>query len=118
MLSVASFGQRRAEGLAWLVISVSLVLLLTACGRHAPGFQTACDHLHAAIDALDDGDSKKAKSEVSRAWSWTEPAAEDAAGSDEEDAVAAFALAIGRADVRFGTASGRQAMEEAEAACS
>ena len=103
-----------------VVASLSLVagaLQLTGCG-HTPGFQSACDHLHAAIGALDEGDAARAKREVSSAYSWVEPAFEDAAGSDEEDAVVAFSVAIGIAYARFGTESGRRAMEDAEAACS
>lgn len=116
---MTSRGQVRAlprTVVASLTVLVS-AMQLTGCG-HSPGFQSACDHLHAAIGALDNGDTARAKREVSSAYSWMEPAFEDAAGSDEEHAVDAFSVAIAIAHAEFGTERGRLAMEDAEAACS
>jgi hypothetical protein len=84
-----------------------------------PGsFQTSCDHLAAANDAVADGDIARAKHELTDAYDWGEPAYEDAAGTYYAAAVDDSYLIVGITVYQFGAQHGRQALVDAERVCS
>lgn len=116
-MSFGSSGACQARGVLGVVVASGIVLSLVACGGHAPGFESACDHANAAVEALADGDAAKAKAEIRHAREWLEAAYEDTAGSSEVKSLDSFALAIGRAETHLGTDQGRQALADAQAAC-
>ncbi|HEY7044176.1 MAG TPA: hypothetical protein VH419_10955 [Nocardioidaceae bacterium] len=91
---------------------------LTACSDRPESFQTACDHLAAANDAVAHGDITRAKVELNDAYDWGEPVYEDAAGTEYAAAVGDFYRAVGMAVSHFGTEDGQQALNDAEHACS
>jgi hypothetical protein len=71
-----------------------------------------------ANDAVAAGDMTTAKDELNDAYDWGEPVFEDATGTEYETAVHDFYRAVDIAVYHFGTQAGREALSDAEQACS
>jgi hypothetical protein len=113
---------RRLRCLSLTAVLLASGLLGAGCGAHPEGFQEPCDLASEALAALDDGDVESAEDAIDDARLWIDAAYEDTSGS-ERDAVDDFYAAVDRAwaDVRSDdgpTGAGRQALVEAEVACS
>jgi hypothetical protein len=104
----------------WRGPLLALVLAGTAwtagCADHPAGFQTACDRVSTALDALDHGDPEGAEDALNSAANWIDAAFEDTEG-EEREAVEDFSKEVGFALADFGTDDGRQALADAKAAC-